>query len=165
MKKRIAGPAAVVSITLAASVFVTVRAAHSAHHLDAPATKADPTVDSTISLVGRREQPRSRIDLVPRGDDGVEVLERRAVRRAHGERRGLRSHEIERGPHLHVRRDPEDSCWLGTDEYVTGDASAITGLTSADGKLKVFAGLRADPFFFNLDGFHHAEATVEGGRG
>ena len=67
--------------------------------------------------------------------------------------------------HLHVRRDPEDPCWLGTDEYVTGDASAITGLTSADGKLKVFAGLRADPFFFNLDGFHHAEATVEGASG
>jgi hypothetical protein len=51
--------------------------------------------------------------------------------------------------------------WVGTSEYVTGDASAETGLASADGKVKVFAGPRADSFFFNLDGFHHAEAIVE----
>jgi hypothetical protein len=53
------------------------------------------------------------------------------------------------------------SCWVGTDEYVTGDASQTTGLASADGKVKVFAGIRADPFFFNLDGFKHTVATVE----
>ena len=48
-------------------------------------------------------------------------------------------------------------CWGGTDEYAKGDASQAAGISSADGKLKVFAGLRADPFFFNLDGF---KATV-----
>ena len=48
-------------------------------------------------------------------------------------------------------------CWGGTDEYATGDASQAAGISSADGKFKVFAGLRADPFFFNLDGF---KATV-----
>ena len=53
------------------------------------------------------------------------------------------------------------SLWVGTGEYVHGDASATTGLASTDGKVKVFAGPRADPFFFNLDGFHHAVATVE----
>ncbi len=51
------------------------------------------------------------------------------------------------------------SCWGGTDEYVTGDAS--TALTSADGKFKVFAGRRADPFFFNLDGFKTTVAAVD----
>jgi len=51
--------------------------------------------------------------------------------------------------------------WVGTTEYVTGDASQTSGLSSADGKVKVFAGLRADPFFFNLDGFHNTTATVE----
>lgn len=54
------------------------------------------------------------------------------------------------------------SCWGGTDEYVTGDASQAGGITSADGKFKVFAGLRADPFFFNIDGFKDAVATVQG---
>ncbi len=59
------------------------------------------------------------------------------------------------------------SCWV-TDktnkvlDYVTGDASATTGLTSTDGKMKVFAGLRDDPFFFNLAGFRVATTTVAG---
>jgi hypothetical protein len=52
-------------------------------------------------------------------------------------------------------------CWAGTNEYVTGQADNAAGLTSKDGKFKVFAGARSDPFFFNLDGFHAAEATVE----
>lgn len=45
------------------------------------------------------------------------------------------------------------SLWVGSSEFVTGNASALAGITSADGMVKVFAGLRADPFFFNLDGF------------
>jgi hypothetical protein len=51
--------------------------------------------------------------------------------------------------------------WVGTTEYVAGDPSPSAGLASADGKVKVFAGLRADPFFFNLDGFKNTVATVE----
>src|SRR5262249_14510608 len=35
--------------------------------------------------------------------------------------------------------------WVGTAEYVTGDPSPANGLASSDGKVKVFAGLRADP--------------------
>jgi hypothetical protein len=56
------------------------------------------------------------------------------------------------------------SCWLtrGTEtlEYMTGDASATTGLASMSGKLTVFAGLRDDPFFFNLAGFNAVAQTV-----
>ena len=51
-------------------------------------------------------------------------------------------------------------CWAGTDEYVTGDASVATGLGSTSKKFKVFAGLRDDPFFFNLEGFKAAAGTV-----
>jgi hypothetical protein len=60
------------------------------------------------------------------------------------------------------------SCWLGgsptkaADDYVTGDAGATAGLMSTSGKVKVFAGLRDDPFFFNLDGFKDAVAAVDG---
>ena len=53
------------------------------------------------------------------------------------------------------------SCWAG-DEYLHGDASSTGGIASASGKLRVFAGLRDDPFFFNLDGFKHVAATVHG---
>jgi len=55
-------------------------------------------------------------------------------------------------------------CWVvkGTTvlDYVKGDPS--TAMTSADGKMKVFAGRRSDPFFFNLAGFKKTIAAVEG---
>jgi hypothetical protein len=40
---------------------------------------------------------------------------------------------------------------------VTGDPSSAAGLTSRDGKLRVYAGLRDDPFFFNLQGLFDFE--------
>jgi hypothetical protein len=51
------------------------------------------------------------------------------------------------------------SCWLQGEppavaEYVSGVAGAPDGLRSASGRMHVFAGLRDDPFFFNLDGFN-----------
>ena len=55
------------------------------------------------------------------------------------------------------------SCWAGAADYVTGDASkGDAPLTSTSGKMKVFAGMRADPFFFNLQGFKDTVTTVEG---
>ena len=57
------------------------------------------------------------------------------------------------------------SCYLGTPgeearDWVTGDASDPMGLNSTNGTFKVFAGLRADPFFFNLEGFQDTVGTV-----
>lgn len=57
------------------------------------------------------------------------------------------------------------SCWVGPDGYVTGDASVTAGLAAADGSFKVFAGLRDDPFFFNLDGFNDTVTAVKGTMG
>lgn len=50
-------------------------------------------------------------------------------------------------------------CWAG-DEYVTGDPSDTDGITSASGKLRVFAGRRDDPFFFELTGFKETVAAA-----
>lgn len=62
--------------------------------------------------------------------------------------------------------DQKVSCWVskGTEvlDYVTGDASSTTGITSTSGKTKVFAGLRDDPFYFNLAGFNAVATTVAG---
>ena len=56
------------------------------------------------------------------------------------------------------------SCWItdttGTLDYVTGDASDEAGLVSENGRFKVFAGLRTDPFYFYLDGFNAARTAV-----
>lgn len=56
------------------------------------------------------------------------------------------------------------SCWAGS-ETVQGDASAEAGLSSASGKLKVFAGLRDDPFYFNLTGFNAVSTFVANNSG
>lgn len=47
-------------------------------------------------------------------------------------------------------------------DMVTGDASAEAGIESASKMMKVFAGLRKDPFYFNLDGFKKTVETVIG---
>jgi hypothetical protein len=56
------------------------------------------------------------------------------------------------------------SCWItsGTTtlDYVSGDASAPGGIGSSDGKMKVFAGPRNDPFFFNIQGFRKVTGFV-----
>lgn len=49
------------------------------------------------------------------------------------------------------------ACWVadatGTRDYVTGDPSNTAGVTSLRGKVRVFAGRRSDPMFFNQSGF------------
>lgn len=50
-------------------------------------------------------------------------------------------------------------CWAGG-EYVEGDPSDAAGISSASGKLKVFAGLRDDPFFFEFVGFTETVKAV-----
>lgn len=54
--------------------------------------------------------------------------------------------------------DGEISVWVGDQAYVSGDASVATGL--GNDELLVFAGLRNDPFFFNLEGFTDAVTFV-----
>jgi hypothetical protein len=58
--------------------------------------------------------------------------------------------------------DTSIQCWVGNKDYVKGDPSSTSGLKSADGKIRVFAGRRSDPFFFNFNGFEDAVATVKG---
>lgn len=59
-------------------------------------------------------------------------------------------------------------CWVGSVAHVVGDASAPAGLVSGDGKVRVFAGLRDDPAFVNVDGLRHMQSlflTARGGLG
>lgn len=64
----------------------------------------------------------------------------------------------------------ELECWVLADDgsvvdYVEGNPSNTAGLVSASGDLRVFAGLRNDPFFFNLDGFRRTVDTVRAAAG
>jgi hypothetical protein len=56
-------------------------------------------------------------------------------------------------------------CWVTdtdgtTKDYVSGNPSVTAGVASILGKVKVFAGRRSDPFFFNATGFQNAMATL-----
>jgi hypothetical protein len=63
----------------------------------------------------------------------------------------------------------EVSVWVGdgttATDYVSGDASATAGLVSTSGDVRVYAGVRNDPFFFDLNGFVTAVGTVRGALG
>ena len=48
--------------------------------------------------------------------------------------------------------DQRVRCWAGDKDRVSGDASKPEGIESRDGRLRVFAGLRDDPFFNNVKG-------------
>jgi hypothetical protein len=56
-------------------------------------------------------------------------------------------------------------CWGPGSEYVTGATGNTSGVTSASGKMKVFAGLRDDPFHFNIRGFRATTAAVVAAAG
>jgi hypothetical protein len=46
-------------------------------------------------------------------------------------------------------------------DYLTGDPSNTAGITSTSGKVRLFAGQRSDPFFFNLQGFRDSVKAVK----
>jgi hypothetical protein len=57
--------------------------------------------------------------------------------------------------------DQDVTCWIGTQEKVSGNASNSTsGLTSDSGKVQLFTGRRKDPFYFYLTGFKAARTAV-----
>lgn len=55
-------------------------------------------------------------------------------------------------------------CWAAGD-YATGNADLPQGLSSQKSQFRVFAGLREDPFFFNLAGFDAFRAKLKGALG
>ncbi|MEO8876471.1 MAG: DUF4331 family protein [Polyangiaceae bacterium] len=150
------------SAVLAAALGYTTRA-RSADHLDAPATTAEPAADindvfswtdgSNVILamtVYPNAAPGTKFS------DSVQYVFHTQSGAAYGATTATEKDII-----ATFDAAGKIQLWVGSDEYVTGDASATTGLSSADGKVKVFAGLRADPFFFNLSGFKAAVATVD----
>ncbi|HEY2517748.1 MAG TPA: DUF4331 family protein [Polyangiaceae bacterium] len=146
-----------------AGLGATTRLARSADHLDSPATKADPTVDlNDLYSFMDGNSAVFAVTLFPAATTAAKFSDKvqYVIHTASGSAFGATTANEDIVCTFNTAQTIQ--CWAGTDEYVTGDASKATGLASADGKLKVFAGLRADPFFFNLDGFHHAVATVEG---
>lgn len=136
---------------------------HAADHLDGPAATADPTADITDLLAWMNPDAsslRMALNVTPfAGDDAtfsdaVGYVFHVGSAPAFGEA----TEETELLCAFYAATELE--CWLG-DEYVVGDASSEDGLVSESGGLRVFAGLRNDPFFFEFGGFGAGVAAVK----
>lgn len=164
MKKTWLLGGALTGAVLAAALGYSTRA-RSADHLDAPATTADPAadindvyswMDGTNMVFAMTVTPNAATGSV--FSNATQYVFHTQSGATYGATTATEKDIIA----TFDSTGKTIQLWVGTDEYVTGDASATTGLASADGKVKVFAGLRADPFFFNLTGFKAAVAAVDG---
>jgi hypothetical protein len=152
---------------LALTVLSAASWAIAADHLDAPGAIADPTADITdlytwtdqgnvvfvLNVTPLAANPGAKFS------DKIQYVIHTESSSAFG-KTGTKSDVI-----VTFDANQKASVWVGDKGYVSGDASATTGLANADGNIKVFAGLRDDPFFFNLDGFKDTVKTVEAAAG
>lgn len=152
---------------LSISVLILGASLFAADHLDSPAASADPAADIT-DLYSWMSADATKMNVVlnvhpnavatSRFSDGVKYVLNFSSMAGYG--------EAETNYQLICSFDAAQvvTCNLG-DETVTGDASVTAGISSTSGKLKVFAGLRNDPFFFNFAGFTKATGTANEAAG
>ena len=154
-----------------ATAVIHPRLARSADHLDAPLTTAEPAADvnDVYAFLDKPGDAATNVILAmtvfPAAPAGAKFSDtvQYVLHTQSGAAFGTTSSDLNVICTFDAAQKAQ--CWAGADEYVTGDASQAAGLTSASGKFKVFAGLRADPFFFNLVGFRKAVSTVTGAKG
>lgn len=137
-------------LALAAALLLPAAHAAASDHLDSPQLIADPRVDIG-DLYAWTSADGRRLNLVM--TIVGHALDRNAEYAFH----------IDSGPRFPdttARTDivcrfaskTEADCLIGRDETIQGDPGRTTGLASASGRSRLFAGLRDDPFFNNVKG-------------
>jgi hypothetical protein len=141
--------------------------ARSADHQDSPATTADPTADinDVYAFMDGANNAVFVMTVYPNAPTGAMFSNtvQYVMHTSSAATFGATSNPVD----IVATFSPSQniSLWVGSTEFVTGNASVSGGITSADGKVKVFAGLRADEFFFNLDGFKQTVTDVAAAAG
>src|SRR5712692_2435549 len=134
-----------------------------ADHLDGPAASADPTADITDLFAWMSSDAKTVyiiLNVAPlatastKFSTAVQYVVHTTSRASFGAATSSSVNII-----CTFDASQKISCWAGN-EYVNGDASTTAGISSGSNKLKVYAGVRDDPFFFNLDGFKNAAKTT-----
>jgi hypothetical protein len=146
-----------------ASVFA-YQTARAADHIDGPRASADPSADITDVFTWMTPDASHVILVIDltrnattdsKFSDAVVYATRTRSQATFG---GAAAEQIDVSCTFNVAQEVQ--CWVGDKAYVAGDASGPEGITSSDGKLRVFSGLRQDPFFFNLAGFRETARIV-----
>ncbi len=164
------------ALALGAGALIVTHQSHAADHLDAPTVKMTANAMADINDVfSWMSADNTRINLamtVSPGDDGTRHFGPSVQYVFHlTSRPGATNHDAIGAAGTESKiictftSDTAGQCWLtrGTTlvDYIKGDFSGTAGQSSVNSHMKVFAGRRSDPFFFNLGGFHKAQAAVE----
>jgi hypothetical protein len=153
----------------AVTLAFTGQLASAADHVDGPQASADPAADITDAFAWMTPDASKVIlvmdltrnaDVESRFSDSVQYVFHTTSSASYG---ATPSADVP----VICQFDPQQrvACWAGDEAYVTGDASSLSGITSRNGKLRVFTGLRNDRFFFNLAGFRETARIVTGAAG
>ncbi len=151
-----------VGATVVAAAFFLSPPAEAADHLDGPAAMADPAADITDFLAWMSPDAsklRMALNVAPFATSDSRFSDAAGYVFHVGSAASFGEPTTEVDMICSFYSETELECWLG-DEYVVGDASDPAGITSASGKVRVFAGPRNDPFFFEFTGFTAAVAAV-----
>lgn len=151
----------ILSLSLAAAALLCAPSAFAADHLDAPGAVADPAADITdVYTWVEGSKVVMVLNVTPSATTSSKFSDtvQYVLHTTSGPSFGMTTSSLDFIATFDASQTIQ--LWAGSADYVTGDASATAGLSSASGRVKVFAGLRDDPFFFNLDGFKVATSTV-----
>jgi hypothetical protein len=140
--------------------------ARAADHEDSPAARADPSADygDVIAWMSSDAQRLQIVATVVRHATAESRFSDAAVYVFHTQSRSAYGAEttaagVDVTCTFEGTTTQTVTCTAGG-STVSGDASDPAGITSADGKLRVFAGLRNDAFFFNSSGFNATRGAV-----
>jgi hypothetical protein len=146
------------------AIILTPVSAIAADHIDSPTTIAEPTADLT-DLYAWMTPEADKLNLVMNvnpfaGDDAsfsdaVQYVFHINSSEGYGEAQTET---------LAFCQFPEPSriqCWIG-DDYITGNPNDPAGIINESGTIRVFAGLRNDPFFMEFTGFTNTVQAVIG---
>jgi len=157
------------AVAAAAALFWAGGFAGAADHIDGPQAAADPAADITDAFAWMTPDARKVIlvmDLTRNANSGSKFSDSVQYVFHTTSRPTFDAPPSDDVPVI-CQFDPQQrvSCWAGTAAFVTGDATSLSGITSTNGRLRVFTGLRNDPFFFNLAGFRETARIVTAAAG
>lgn len=153
------------ALGLGAVLAACTAAAWAADHADSPRASADPTADIT-DVFAWMSPDASRVNLIMGigRDVAADALFSDAVQyvfRTRSLSRFSFAGQSTSETLIVCTFDAEQivTCDIGGTR-ISGDASDPAGLQSDDGTIRIFAGTRNDPFFFNGSGFRATARTV-----
>jgi hypothetical protein len=150
-------------LALVLGALLVPAAGHAADHIDSPAAVAEPAADIT-DLFSWMSPDAEKVNLVldvtpfagadSKFSDAVQYVFHINSSVGYG------MPQTETQILCQFDAASQVQCWLGDEDYAAGDASAEAGLMSWGGGMRVFTGLRNDPFFMEFGGFTETVGAV-----